>query len=736
MRRALALSLCLLWSTGQARGEAPDLWPFAAMDWDIFVDLRGTGKPDRYWLPFHDAASQTCSLSLYRWPQGSFEWIATIPDCVLMPFAPIFHTRSFMGDAARDFSLVVKQPPGFPGDLGYYLYAGDGATGQLRSFSFVMGNAQRPEIFRDKGVNVVDFQIPGYPGPALFVRNTGGNGDQRGHLFYFPPGSASYRDLTQVPSVINPAFFQGYPFPGPDIAALDGDGNTLYTSIYNTFNWDLDPCEVPSASGYDFLGCGVPDGNTPESPYWNRGMGYFMGKAPVGDVDADGVDDVLTEYLWNETVYPGRPKGNVAWLGAPQYDMWYNPQNDGNACSAGRHYGLTALVSFDDSPYLKNVDLAGTPVDAFSDVYQAVSRNVAVVDTSPHPTLPTLQRTLRWNNPLNTVIPGCNMTLMYDNAMHYPGSGIMSDAAGNARLIHYNRWSQAAPATICEHEDVPCHLQVLAEQTGRWTWEVLDARTGAVVDGIPDGYVWDAFPDATPGDFWIVLSSQADRWNLGSIAIGSGSPAYRDDLQIFLYHSADHGKTHVQSLSCPAKPSMKHSFWQQFDPAIASNWTSYRLFTVPLEDSALPGFVLSTPAGLSLYAFDGNSWTERGRYDAAGHLVAETVASLTASRPAPGTLRLDWTRWDGDQTVFDVVRGDLVGLVGSGGDFAPATETCLANDATAPPVDDGDVPASGQGFWYLLRSVNCGTNATYDTGEPSQIGLRDAEIGASGSDCD
>ena len=44
-------------------------------------------------------------------------------------------------------------------------------------------------------------------------------------------------------------------------------------------------------------------------------------------------------------------------------------------------------------------------------------------------------------------------------------------------------------------------------------------------------------------------------------------------------------------------------------------------------------------------------------------------------------------------------------------------------------------PDTVDGFWFLVRGVNCGGSGSYDTGEPSQVGSRDAEIAGSGADC-
>ena len=47
----------------------------------------------------------------------------------------------------------------------------------------------------------------------------------------------------------------------------------------------------------------------------------------------------------------------------------------------------------------------------------------------------------------------------------------------------------------------------------------------------------------------------------------------------------------------------------------------------------------------------------------------------------------------------------------------------------------GVAKGSGDGYWYLVRGVNCKGKGTYNSGGAAQIGLRDGEIAASGSDC-
>ena len=86
-------------------------------------------------------------------------------------------------------------------------------------------------------------------------------------------------------------------------------------------------------------------------------------------------------------------------------------------------------------------------------------------------------------------------------------------------------------------------------------------------------------------------------------------------------------------------------------------------------------------------------------------------------------------------TGYDLAKGDLVTLRSSSGNFALATNECLANDPTTAMLLYSNTPAPGQGFWFLVRGENCGGRGSYDSGAPRQVGLRDAEIAASGHDC-
>ncbi len=91
-------------------------------------------------------------------------------------------------------------------------------------------------------------------------------------------------------------------------------------------------------------------------------------------------------------------------------------------------------------------------------------------------------------------------------------------------------------------------------------------------------------------------------------------------------------------------------------------------------------------------------------------------------------------RWNPVPTSshFDMVRGDLGVLRDGEGDFALATEVCLANDIPMPQVDIVDQPEVGQVHWYLVLALNSAGNGTYDSLSPSQHAPRDPGIGFSG----
>jgi hypothetical protein len=89
--------------------------------------------------------------------------------------------------------------------------------------------------------------------------------------------------------------------------------------------------------------------------------------------------------------------------------------------------------------------------------------------------------------------------------------------------------------------------------------------------------------------------------------------------------------------------------------------------------------------------------------------------------------QLAWTALSG-ATGYDVVRGDLQILRGSGGDFTAATVECLSNDDPLTFLAYVGNPAPGRGFWFLVRGTDAFGGLTYESLRDSQIGTRDNEI--------
>jgi hypothetical protein len=95
---------------------------------------------------------------------------------------------------------------------------------------------------------------------------------------------------------------------------------------------------------------------------------------------------------------------------------------------------------------------------------------------------------------------------------------------------------------------------------------------------------------------------------------------------------------------------------------------------------------------------------------------------------------LSWPAFAG-ASGYDVVRGSLE-LLRPGGDFAGATDACLADDTAVRALDDAALPGAGDGFWYAVRGVSCGIDGSYD--DPAgagQVASRDPGIAAAPSAC-
>ena len=165
------------------------------------------------------------------------------------------------------------------------------------------------------------------------------------------------------------------------------------------------------------------------------------------------------------------------------------------------------------------------------------------------------------------------------------------------------------------------------------------------------------------------------------------------------------------------------------------------------------GFVLKTPTSIVCHAPAGSPTQTQTTIVSFPHGLDAALASgdtfgpcqcnataptgipqLLVGKPVAGTAHVEWGAI-GAATGYDLARGSLAILGSSQGNFSAATTDCLENDLTATSRDDAQTPGAGDGFWYLVRAVNCGGHATFDSGAPSQVASRDAGILASTSTC-
>ena len=144
-----------------------------------------------------------------------------------------------------------------------------------------------------------------------------------------------------------------------------------------------------------------------------------------------------------------------------------------------------------------------------------------------------------------------------------------------------------------------------------------------------------------------------------------------------------------------------------------------------------------TTAGLYTVSLTGTNMTgsdqeTRIAYICASDGVPAGAENLTFG---PGTISLSWDPLlDADH--YDVVKGDLGPLRSSNGDYSSALLGCLENDGGDGQASDGGEPATGDGFFYLVRGLSlCDEAGTYDSAGPGQAGSRDAGIAAAVATC-
>ena len=113
--------------------------------------------------------------------------------------------------------------------------------------------------------------------------------------------------------------------------------------------------------------------------------------------------------------------------------------------------------------------------------------------------------------------------------------------------------------------------------------------------------------------------------------------------------------------------------------------------------------------------------------------IEATLTSLT--RPVRMSVDRSLLWWEGPEGgwEYDVVYGDLDTLRAAG-DFASATEQCLADGQNGTVLVWDWTPAPGEAVWFVARPV-AEAPTTYDSYSLAQQGTRDEGIDASGAGC-
>lgn len=93
--------------------------------------------------------------------------------------------------------------------------------------------------------------------------------------------------------------------------------------------------------------------------------------------------------------------------------------------------------------------------------------------------------------------------------------------------------------------------------------------------------------------------------------------------------------------------------------------------------------------------------------------------------------------WDGEVSAdrYDMVKGDLIALRLSGGNFFSSLLSCGEEDSLDTQSFDSGDPNPGEGYYYLIRGQADCKDGTYNTGQPGQPDDRDAEIESFSGTC-
>jgi uncharacterized membrane protein len=456
------------------------------------------------------------------------------------------------------------------------------------------------------------------------------------------------------------------------------------------FRWDVNADTFDVIGGNQAGQCGISDDGQ---------------KIAANVVDTDGINKAAIYANGAWTILPHVP-GAVACNNSdagPAYTEAYGISGDGSTV-VGLSYGtqgcgLSTIRGFKWTAAGGTVALPKFDAPSRASRANAVNYDGSVIvgwdDANSGQ-----RRGAQWRNGVSSLIK--KGTLSVGEAMGVSGDGQHIVGSINS-ATNYDAWLWSQPSGIQD-------LGALAGQGGGYTSAINDDASVVVGQswnfgtGILTPTIWTSGMGAT--DFNQFLSAQGV--NTSGIAIATGMAMSADGRTITGY----------------AQSPIGHLGWVVKTP------TSVVCHAPAGSPTQLQTTAVSFPQGLDAALASG---------DTLGPCQCNASAptgtpQLLADKPTVGIAHLEWTAVDA-ASGYDLVRGSLAILSSSNGDFSAAATGCLDNDLAATSRDDADTPGAGDGFWYLVRAVNCGGSATFDSGAPSQVGSRDAGIQASPEAC-
>ena len=259
-----------------------------------------------------------------------------------------------------------------------------------------------------------------------------------------------------------------------------------------------------------------------------------------------------------------------------------------------------------------------------------------------------------------------------------------------------------AGKALAESNIDPNHRSAWCESLGWSDWRGDGVGSGAIVHGtILSGAVW--------------------LENAGWIILGDGSPV--DGVHYGNVDAADFGVNIAADGDLYGLAWGENIGWVNFDTASAGVYRARLKYC-----QQLGGYVWTENAGW--IDLDDATWFVGLDPSVAPPATIPSLALIIQG----GDTFVTWSL-DVRATAIDLARGELIPLSTSGGNFTVATTDCSNDLIGGDAAADTDTPPAGQGYYYVARDVNCGGAGTYNSGDASQVGSRDAEIDASANAC-